>query len=71
MNLSMMQLNHKQQKVFHSIIENPQGLHVLTSTYGSGKTFFVKYITRHFQTLGKKYCYQQLQAHKHFVCAPL
>jgi hypothetical protein len=44
-NLSMMQLNHEQQKVFHSIIENPQGLHVLTCTLGSGKTFFVKYIT--------------------------
>jgi hypothetical protein len=28
-------------------------LHVLTTTIGSGKTFFVKYITQHFQTLGK------------------
>jgi hypothetical protein len=43
-NLSMMQLNHEQQK-FHSIIENPQWLHVLTCTFRSGKTFFGKYIT--------------------------
>jgi UDP-N-acetylmuramyl tripeptide synthase len=49
----MMQLNHEQQKLFHSIIENPQGLHVLTCTPESNKTFFVKYITQHSQTLGK------------------
>jgi len=39
-------------KEFHSIIENQQGLHVLTSTPRSGQFFFVKYITQHFQTLG-------------------
>jgi hypothetical protein len=47
-NLSMMQLNHKQQKIY-SIFENPQGSHILTCTLRSGQTFFVKYI---FQTLG-------------------
>jgi hypothetical protein len=52
-NFSMMQLNHEQQKVFHSIIENPQGLHVLTCTPRSGIFFFVKYITQHFQILFK------------------
>jgi hypothetical protein len=39
-NLSMMQLNHEQQKIY-SIFENPQGLHVLTCTTRSGQTFFV------------------------------
>jgi hypothetical protein len=49
----MMQLNLEQQKLFHFIIENPQGLHVLTCTPEIGKTFFVKYITQHSQTLSK------------------
>jgi type II secretory ATPase GspE/PulE/Tfp pilus assembly ATPase PilB-like protein len=43
--ISIMQLNDEQKKVLHSVIENPQGLHIITSTFGSNKTFFIKYIT--------------------------
>jgi type II secretory ATPase GspE/PulE/Tfp pilus assembly ATPase PilB-like protein len=42
-----MQLNDEQKKVLHSVIENPQGLYIITSTFGSGKMFFIKYITQH------------------------
>jgi hypothetical protein len=49
----MMQLKHEQQKLFHSIIENPQVMHVLTCTPKTGNFFLVKYITQYSQTLGK------------------
>jgi type II secretory ATPase GspE/PulE/Tfp pilus assembly ATPase PilB-like protein len=49
----MMKLNDEQQRVFDSITQNPHGLHILTSTPKSGKTFFVKYITQHFHMHGK------------------
>jgi type II secretory ATPase GspE/PulE/Tfp pilus assembly ATPase PilB-like protein len=67
---SMMQLNHEQKRKFHSIIENQQGLHVLACTHGSGNFFFVKYITQHFQTLGKNILLSTTMAHQHFVYAP-
>jgi hypothetical protein len=44
-----MTFNDEQQRVFDSIIGNPQGLHIFISTLNSGKTFFMKYITQHFQ----------------------
>jgi hypothetical protein len=47
--ISMMTFNDEQQRVFDSIIGNPQGLHIFISTPNSGKTFFMKYITQHFQ----------------------
>ena len=41
------------QHVFLAILQNPTGLHVLTGTPGSGKTFFVKYLAQYFQTQNK------------------
>jgi Cdc6-like AAA superfamily ATPase len=51
--LSDMMLTSDQQRVFHAILQNPTGLHVLTGTPGSGKTFFVKYLAQHFQIQNK------------------
>jgi ATP-dependent exoDNAse (exonuclease V) alpha subunit len=51
--LSNMMLTPDQQRVFHVILQNPTGLHVLTGTPGSGKTFFVKYLAQYFQTQNK------------------
>jgi hypothetical protein len=48
-----MMLTPDQQRVFHVILQNPTGLHVLTGTPGSGKTFFVKYLAQHFQIQNK------------------
>jgi len=45
--ISIMWLNDEQKKVLHSVIENPQGLHIIASTFGSSKTFLIKYITQH------------------------
>ena len=39
--LSDMMLTPNQQLVFHAILQNPTGLHVLTGTPGSGKKKFV------------------------------
>ena len=51
--VSNMILTNEQQHVLDNILQNPIGLHVLTSTPGSGKTFFVKYLAQHFQLLQK------------------
>jgi primosomal protein N' len=48
-----MKFNNEQQQILDSITENPHNLHIFTSTLGSGKTFFVKYITQHFLMHGK------------------
>ncbi len=45
--ISIMRLNDKQKMVLHSIIENLQGLHTITSTFGSSKFFLIEYITQH------------------------
>ena len=41
-------LTDEQQHVMDNILQNPNGLHILTCTLGSGKIFFVKYITQYF-----------------------
>jgi type II secretory ATPase GspE/PulE/Tfp pilus assembly ATPase PilB-like protein len=46
-------LNHDQLKLFDYLINETKGLHVLEGTFGSGKTFFVKYLTHYLQTQGK------------------
>ena len=51
--LSDMMLTPDQQRVLHVILQNPTGLHVLTGTPGSGKTFFVKYLAQYFQIQNK------------------
>jgi type II secretory ATPase GspE/PulE/Tfp pilus assembly ATPase PilB-like protein len=46
--ISMMKFDNEQQHILDSVIENPHNLHIFTSTFSSGKTFFIKYITQHF-----------------------
>jgi len=43
-------LNDDQLKIFDILINETKGLHVLEGTPRSGKNFFVKYLTRYFQT---------------------
>jgi type II secretory ATPase GspE/PulE/Tfp pilus assembly ATPase PilB-like protein len=45
--LSDMTLTQEPESVLDSIMANPKGLHVLTGTSGSGKSFFIKYITQY------------------------
>jgi ABC-type polar amino acid transport system ATPase subunit len=45
--------NEGQLKIFDILINETKELHVLEGILGSGKTFFVKYITHYFQTQGK------------------
>ncbi len=47
--ISMMTFNDEQQRVFDSIIGNPQGLHIFIRTLSSGQKQFMKYSTQHFQ----------------------
>jgi type II secretory ATPase GspE/PulE/Tfp pilus assembly ATPase PilB-like protein len=49
-----MVLTEEQQHIMDNILQNPHGLHILAGTPGSGKTFFVKYITQYFQKHDKK-----------------
>ena len=49
--ISDMTLTNEQQYVFDNVIQNHVGLHILTGTPGSGKTFFIKYLAQHFQLL--------------------
>jgi DNA replication protein DnaC len=51
--ISEMTLTQEQEGVLDSIMANPEGLHVLTGTPGSGKSFFIKYITQYLQLKGK------------------
>lgn len=39
--------------MFHIVINEKKGLHVLEGTLGSGKKKIVKYLTCYFQTQGK------------------
>ena len=48
-----MTLTNEQQYILDNILQNLVGLHVLSGTPGSGKTFFVKYMAQHFQLLQK------------------
>jgi type II secretory ATPase GspE/PulE/Tfp pilus assembly ATPase PilB-like protein len=41
---SDMTLTEEQKDDLDSILANSKGLHVLTGTLGSGKSFFIKYI---------------------------
>jgi ABC-type polar amino acid transport system ATPase subunit len=45
--------NEGQLKIFYILINKTKELHVLEGILGSGKTFFVKYLTHYFQTQGK------------------
>jgi ATP-dependent exoDNAse (exonuclease V) alpha subunit len=51
--MSDMTLTQEQERLLNSIIANLEGLHVLSETPGSGKSFFIKYITQYFQWKGK------------------
>ena len=47
--IAEMVLTEEQQHVMDNILQTSHKLHILTDTQGSGKTFFVKYITQYFQ----------------------
>ena len=52
-NIAHMVLTEEQQHLMDNILQNSHGLHILTDTQGSGKTFFVKYIIQYFQKYDK------------------
>jgi ABC-type multidrug transport system ATPase subunit len=51
--MSVMTLTQEQERVLDFIMTNPKGLHVLTGTPGSGKSFFIKYIIQYLQSNNK------------------
>ncbi len=46
-------LNDGQLRIFDILVNETKGLHVLEGILGSGKTFFMKYLTHYLQTQGK------------------
>lgn len=50
-NISNVVLTDEQDKIFYTMLENPDSLHVLTRTHR--KAIFIKYITQYFQAQNK------------------